>query len=311
VLWAALVFYRRFFAVRSPIEFDPLLMMLACVHLACKIEEVHEITLDGLLEAGDFGGDDRLRALVAGLELPLLEGIGFALLVEPKPSAALRMLAQELESPLALAGVQQQETVALAECLVLDLGVRTDALLRWPASALIAAALGAALDAHAPHLGATAVEAPSAQLAELLAASLEGEGPRAAFRSMVADVSLEIRRLVAEPSSPPPQTSAAAARRCHDAVERLRENSAKRHEARRQERKTRRGETKAAAAAASRRVPTPMRMALAELNRRTAAALNRAAATPEGGAGEGGSSPEDFFIRRRLDPMEDADAEEW
>uniref|UniRef100_A0A7S4RJH5 Cyclin N-terminal domain-containing protein n=1 Tax=Alexandrium monilatum TaxID=311494 RepID=A0A7S4RJH5_9DINO len=307
VLWAGLIFYRRFFAVRSPMEFDPQLMMLACVHLACKIEEVHEITLDGLLEAGGFSDGSRLRVKVSGLELPLLEGIGFALLVEPKPSAALRMLAQELQHPLALGGAQQQEVVALAECFVLDLGVRSDAILRWSPSALIAAALGAALDAGLALPPAS--EVPSAQLVELLAASLEGEGSQTAFRTMVSAVSFELRRLAFVREEPLAAGAAVAARRCHAAIEKLRDLSAKRQEARHKERKLKRGETKAAAA--SRRVPTPMRQALAELNRRTAWALSRAAAPEAGVGGASGreSSPEDFFIRRRLDTMEDVD--EW
>ncbi|CAK0900053.1 unnamed protein product, partial [Prorocentrum cordatum] len=95
VCWAAAVFYRRFFAARSPAEFDPLLVLLACVHLACKVEEVHEVTLDRVLEAAGLGEGEGAR--VSGAELPLLEAVGFQLFLEPKPDdTALRMLAEDV-----------------------------------------------------------------------------------------------------------------------------------------------------------------------------------------------------------------------
>lgn len=62
VQWTSIVYYQRFFTVRSPMEFSPLAMMFACVHLACKIEEVHEITLDMLFEhAHEFGINESLK----------------------------------------------------------------------------------------------------------------------------------------------------------------------------------------------------------------------------------------------------------
>jgi len=140
-------------------EYEPLAIMFACVHLACKVEEVHEITVEKLFEAADFGSDDALKTKVLGLELPLLEGIRFVLQVEPKPDAALRMLADELQHLLTqspthnhaavISGLKEatwQDVLERAERIVFELSIRTDAILRRPVSILIVAALGASLD---------------------------------------------------------------------------------------------------------------------------------------------------------------------
>merc|ERR1740123_1208615 len=162
-------------------EFDPMPLMFACVHLACKIEEVHEIMLDRLLEAAGFGANDALKAKVGALELPLLDGIGFSLLVEPKPGPALRMLAEGVDGG---AGGAKKEALARAESLVLDLAVRSDALLTWPASMAIMAALGATLEERAGKPGADAPQARA--LAAVLEAGLAGEAQCAAVQQLLA-----------------------------------------------------------------------------------------------------------------------------
>lgn len=155
VCWTALVFHRRFFVVRSPMEHDPLPVMFAAVHLACKVEEVHEITLGRLMEAADVAADEALRGKVVRLELPLLEALGFGLLVEPKPYMALRMLSQELQTRAAqgpLAKLTEEEwakACADAGAKVLDLALHSDALFLWSASILSAACLGSVLDSRA------------------------------------------------------------------------------------------------------------------------------------------------------------------
>jgi len=321
VQWTANVFYHRFFAVRSPMEFDPLLLMLVCVHLACKIEEVHEFTLDGLLEAGGFHDCAGLRDKVVGLELPLLEGLGFVLLVEPKPGAALRMLACELRqgrgpvprgrrrsSAALMPEAMWEDIVVLAERIALDASVRTDAALLWPASVLATAALGVAL-------GARRAEAVVEELLEMLEGFLEEDG-QVTIRNMVSDATLAIQRLAvcgegAEEVPLATDETAASARQCHLVFEHMRELSAKRHEKRRQERKLRRGAAAKIqkAVAATHRIPTPMRHALAMLNRPVAAEIGRVTRPllSEATASDGSSSPEDVFIRRRLtDTLEDA-----
>merc|ERR1719172_510402 len=119
-------------------------MMFTCVHLACKIEEVHKITLDELFEhAEDFGVSRSLKSKMAALELHLLEGMGFTLLVEPKPDIALRMLAEELQRSDAWIALSRsvalhpeskdntwQEVCWNAEQLLMYLCIRTNAVLR-------------------------------------------------------------------------------------------------------------------------------------------------------------------------------------
>nr|QDO16311.1 cyclin H [Lingulodinium polyedra] len=308
VRWTAVVFYRRFFVVRSAMEFDPLPMMFASVHLACKIEEVHEITLDRLLEAADFGADASLKARVLSLELPLLEGLRFQLLVEPKPDTALRMLAQELQHLLVQGSAHRrapatelteaawQEVIARAENVAVELTVRTDAILRWPASIVIAAALSTALDEQSgrPANECGDVQALSDVLGALLEGNLEQEAQRVAVRSMVKEVVLSIQRLSNEPEITQDSVKEAAkvARRCHRAFERLREEATERHEAHRKERKRRWSQMKDAAC---RQVPTPILRDLADLNRKAAADMRRAAA----------DAADEFVIRRPKEDMED------
>lgn len=304
VCWTALVFYRRFFAVRSPMEFGPLPMMFACVHVACKIEEVHEITLDKLLEAADVGIDATLRDKVASLELPLLEGIEFVLLVEPKPDAALRMLSDELRnlfsqglardcaaenavnSPPARGGgglteVGWTEVMRQAEELVLDLAVRTDAILLWPTSTIISAALCVALDTYANepsvegHCGSS--HALSEMLCSLLDANLESERQRASIRAMVQEVRRIIEAMISnkcEMSESGINETAKHARRCLRSFERLRSDATERHEAHRKERKRRWCEMKGLN---RRAVPTPILHDFSELTRRAAALRETAA----------------------------------
>jgi hypothetical protein len=265
-------------------EFDPLPVMFVCVHVACKIEEVHEITLDNVLAAADFGTDESLRAKVAGLELPLLEGLGFVLLVEPKPCTALRMLVEELRgllaqgparcprAPLLDEAAVWSTAVERAEGLALELALRTDAILHWPTSVVIAAALGAVLDEQ---FGRPASECGDSQslsdmLASLLDANLEAEPQRAAIKGMVEAVRCLIQRLpcMGEVTEDSVRETVKAARRCHRTFDRLRQEATDRHEANRKERKRRWSEMKGME---KRLVPTPISQKLSDLNRRAAA----------------------------------------
>merc|ERR1719221_71640 len=168
-------------------------MMFASVHLACKIEEVHEITLDKLLESTGFGTDPAMPLKIAALELPLLEGIGFALLVEPKPDSTLRMLVEDLRRHLGPAQASQvltqascDELVQAAEDLTLNLSIRTDAVLRWPLSVVVAAALQAKLEEAATRGLAGGTELIEA-LYQVLDAGLEAEEQRSALRTMMKE----------------------------------------------------------------------------------------------------------------------------
>jgi len=242
VCWAAAVFYRRFFAARSPAEFDPLLVLLACVHLACKVEEVHEVTLDRVLEAAGLGEGEGAR--VSGAELPLLEAVGFQLFLEPKPDTALRMLAEDVRRAVpedTLTDAGWCEVVQRAEATALDLALRTDAALRCPASALIAAALGAALGGHA---------ACGEALRALLDAGAGGERQREAARSMLRAAAAEVEglALLEEVSEDSVASALEVQALCLRVFERLRKRAAEQHEAHRLERRCRLREAK---------VPTP------------------------------------------------------
>mmetsp|Transcript_28766 Transcript_28766/g.82336 ORF Transcript_28766/g.82336 Transcript_28766/m.82336 type:complete len:366 (+) Transcript_28766:127-1224(+) len=280
VRWTAAMFYRRFFAVRSPMEFDPLPLMFACVHAACKVEEVHEITLERLLAAADLSADESLKARVVRFELPLLEGLGFGLLVEPKPHTALGMLAEELRAkrPASLAALQDdgwREALARAESLVLQMAVRSDAVLRWPISVVIAAALGATLDARISHPSDDRANAPSQLSLALLQSSLEADEQKKAIAGMYAGVVHCIQQLASEPelTEDAVKETVKNARKCHRAFERLRELATESNEAQRKERKRRLSEVKGA----SQRVPTPMLRDLMEFNRRMQAGSGSAA----------------------------------
>lgn len=262
VRWTATIFYRRFFAVRSPMEFDPVKMMFASVHLACKIEEVHEITLDKLLESTGFGQDPKMPLQVAALELPLLEGIGFTLLVEPKPDSTLRMLMQDLrrlleqgQQPaedggqaanaaaeksimLGLTEAFRDEVLQAAEDLTLQLSIRTNAVLCWPISAVLAAALHAAVEDAATARGVISSTLTNT-LYRVLDAGLETDAQRTALQVMIEEVLECIRgpTCTAVVEQAEVQDTVKAVRRCHRAFERLREEASAEQEAQRKERK--------------------------------------------------------------------------
>jgi len=269
VLWTALVFYRRFFATRSPMEFDPVPMMFACVHLACKIEEVHEITMDRLLGAGesaDDGAVKKIRDQAVAFELPLLDGIGFQLLVEPKPDSCVEMLVGELQRSLASLSsppkISEPTWEALtkdAERLAVELAVRTDAVLRWPASALIAAALrasaqgvgpmGAPAPAEGrPGIGKAASSALIGALDELLYSQLVSEPQRAAARSMMEGIAERIRELALSEAVSEElwREARKGAKKCHKAFDRLRDEAAKQNDLSQKERKRKWNEVKGA-----------------------------------------------------------------
>jgi hypothetical protein len=277
VQWTSLVYYQRFFTVRSPMEFSPLAMMFTCVHLACKIEEV-TLTLDELFEhADDFGVSASLKSKIAALELHLLEGMGFALLVEPKPDAAMHVLAEELQRLPAWGGVARGlagsmdstwlEVLSAAEQLVTHLVIRTDAILCMPASLFATAALGSVLGRDF-NLGSD-----GGQVLEILQSFLENsveEHQRASMGRMFQAALHDIERLpsLAEITDDMVKEVDRTVLRCQRAFERLRDEATELHEANRRERKRRWCEMKDAN---RRPLPTPLNRELVELNRRMAA----------------------------------------
>eukprot|EP00927_Polykrikos_kofoidii_P047616 TRINITY_DN41875_c0_g1_i1.p1 TRINITY_DN41875_c0_g1~~TRINITY_DN41875_c0_g1_i1.p1 ORF type:complete len:407 (-),score=109.57 TRINITY_DN41875_c0_g1_i1:269-1489(-) len=273
VRWTAIVFYQRFFAVRTAMEFDPLAVMFACVFVACKVEECHDITLDKVLEAAGFGGDDTLKAKVGAMELPLLEAIRFILLVEPKPEFALEMLIGELRGRLPALHAKDDllnDVLTRAEELLLEMVMRTDAALRWPASTLIAAALSDALETKFQGASgggqkcdsaATLASAAIGELDAFLCGSLAKDSEvgsaawsnmqhlieevRDELREIAAAVAREGQTLLARPAEDANLREVAkAARRCNKAFERLRKEDGELHEANRKERKRRWSEIK-------------------------------------------------------------------
>jgi len=280
VQWTSIVFYQRFFTVRSPMEFPPLSMMFACVHLACKIEEYHEITLDKLfLHAEAFGVRASLQGKVAALELHLLEGLGFQLLVEPKPDIALRMLVDELQSQpcwdrvahgfsLHPGDQKWQEIVAASESLLVNWSIRTEAVLRYPTSMMVTVALAAVLSRHFSSLGGDGGQTVET-LQSFLASSVE-EGERAVMRSMFQTALQDFEALssLEAVTADSVKESIQNVTCCHQAFERLREEATERHEANRRERKRRWGEMKDAN---RRRIPTPFMQTLANFNKAMAA----------------------------------------
>merc|ERR1719487_2531726 len=131
-------------------------MTFTCTFVACKVEEQHDITLESLLEVGgeamsnDKGGIGSFRKKVLALELPLLEGLGFQLFVEPKLHLTLRLLVDKLRGqssatlpcdPANLDKVRER-----AEQIAMNLTVRSDAILQWKPSVLFLGALTCALE---------------------------------------------------------------------------------------------------------------------------------------------------------------------
>lgn len=286
VQWTAVVFYQRFFTVRSPMEFDPLPMMFACVHLACKVEEFHEITLDSLFEvASRFGANEAVKSKVVLLELHLLEGIGFQLLVEPKPDTALHGLVDDLQRMPAWSGVARgldlhpanmentwNEIITAAEKLMIHLSISTDAILLIPPMVIAAAALGSVLARH------SSLGSDGGQAVEILQALLEArhqqksewdESGKVGIRSMFHRALQDVERLVTSDEIVVDDSLKETAQRCHRAFERLRVEATERHEANRQERKRRFKEVERDKRDSIRRqVPTPFMQEFNRISRR-------------------------------------------
>jgi len=250
VLWTAIVLFRRFFAVHSSIEFDPAVMMFVAVHVSCKIEEVHEITLGKLLDAADLGSAQDMKAKVSSLELNLLEGVGFKLLIEPKPDAALVMLVDELRDSVAdhipLDESAWDDVRSSAENLVVDVSVRTDAALCWPTSVVIASALHCAL-ADKFGSGSEACSRAQTALDATLLQPLNTEQQRFSVKRMVEHVRLDMTNLSSEVES---MEDMREIRRpinyCHRMFERMRADVADLREEDRQAEKRKRSGSKAA-----------------------------------------------------------------
>ncbi|CAK9037629.1 unnamed protein product [Durusdinium trenchii] len=247
VAWTALVFFQRFYAFASPMEFDPCVMMYTSVHLACKIEELREITLDKLLEESGFSDDVAMKVKITDLELELLETIGFKLLVEPKPADALRLLAEEgARSVLNLSSIASpeaaEELLARAESIVFGLCTQSNALLIYPASLIFAAAWAAALDESSKgEQGTQTGKSPSAAVLAMLSNLKKKVGTTEISRiwkDLQHAIDSSIHRV--EPANAAMQETAKTARHCQRAFGILHEERKQRSEAHRKERKRRR-----------------------------------------------------------------------
>ncbi|CAJ1405516.1 unnamed protein product [Effrenium voratum] len=248
VCWTALVFFRRFYAAASAMEFDPATTMYAAVHVACKIEEVREITLDRLLEVSGFGEDAAMKTKVTDLELELLERIGFRLLVEPKPGAALRVLAEDSRERVPGFPLSQealQELLARAESLVFELCACSHAVLHYPASIIFSAAWGTALD-EGSGLDRQPGAAPSCALLAMLAETFKDPADREALSSLLKEVLKAMKQVSCETGlgKAAMQDIAKIARKCHRAFGFIHDERKQRHEAHRKERKRRRNDLK-------------------------------------------------------------------
>eukprot|EP00930_Biecheleria_cincta_P029417 TRINITY_DN20477_c0_g1_i2.p1 TRINITY_DN20477_c0_g1~~TRINITY_DN20477_c0_g1_i2.p1 ORF type:complete len:284 (-),score=82.11 TRINITY_DN20477_c0_g1_i2:92-883(-) len=192
-----------------------------------------------------------MKVKVSDLELDLLEGVGFSLLVEPKPGSALRMLSEDLREfvqnsdaatalPLKEDNASLAKMLGRAEALSFDLGMRTDALLHWPMSVIISAAFSAALDE-----GVSGAVPPSHHLHSMLAAGIENATEKQALLDMIQEVVQLARHLRSEQGldKDTVQEAAKAARKCHRVFESLRQERKERQEAQHKERKRRRNET--------------------------------------------------------------------
>eukprot|EP00928_Gymnodinium_smaydae_P011515 TRINITY_DN1423_c1_g2_i1.p1 TRINITY_DN1423_c1_g2~~TRINITY_DN1423_c1_g2_i1.p1 ORF type:complete len:384 (-),score=76.27 TRINITY_DN1423_c1_g2_i1:261-1412(-) len=271
--WTAIVLYKRFFAVKTPLEFDPVPMMLASVYAACKIEEFHEMTLDRLLNSTGFAGDDAMRAKVLSLELPLLEANEFSVHIEPKPEASLVMLISEIQRLLrgdGLITVAKDAPWASVSCkaskLISDLCTATDAVLRLPASTLFAGALRVAIDDCASWSGEERVAARKC-LDAVLRSNLESYAQWQVVERSIDGIATQLlgtARSAAACAEDDVMEVVRSARRGHRFFERLREESARQHEVRRQERKRRWDETRQTGGFG---VPMQLLQSFANLNR--------------------------------------------
>eukprot|EP00928_Gymnodinium_smaydae_P088999 TRINITY_DN73014_c0_g1_i1.p1 TRINITY_DN73014_c0_g1~~TRINITY_DN73014_c0_g1_i1.p1 ORF type:complete len:388 (+),score=61.33 TRINITY_DN73014_c0_g1_i1:46-1209(+) len=272
-MWTALVLYKRFFAVRTALEFDPLPIMFACVFVACKIEEFHEMTLDRLLASAAFGSDDAMRTRVLGLELPLLEGVGFDIHIEPKPESSICMLAMETQRILRADGkadISKEASWTLvtsqAQKSVAELCAATDATLHLPASSIFAGALNAAIAGSAAWSAEEKADVRKG-LDTVFRANLGAATNWQAIQTSIDAVAAQISdasTLAQARADHDVKEVARCARRGHRFFERLREEAARQHEAHRLERKRRWGETRSTGGY---QVPPQLLQGFANLNR--------------------------------------------
>lgn len=249
VFWTALVFFKRFYAVSSPMEFDPLVMMYTSVHVACKVEEVREITLEKILEVSGFGEDPAMKTKVTESELELLQNIGFVLLVEPQPVWALRLLAEEQRNfkvPVpGFPGSSEhfEELLSKAETLVYDCCISNDSLLLLPASIIFAAAWGAALDEGSGHPAGNGTS-PSSTVLSMTQNFKAGDKDAVTRMMKEALHAMTQVNCRADMDKVTMQEIAKAARKCQRAFGMIHEERRQRSEAHRKERKRRRNDMK-------------------------------------------------------------------
>mmetsp|Transcript_19535 Transcript_19535/g.45438 ORF Transcript_19535/g.45438 Transcript_19535/m.45438 type:complete len:357 (+) Transcript_19535:81-1151(+) len=230
ILWTALVFYQRFYAMASPLEFDPMTVMFAVLHLACLSEEVRELSLDSLLKAAALGSDAALEAKIASLEMFVAEGIGFGLLIEPKPASALEMMSRPLLSLVGSTAPSSEKWCGIcsdAEAYLVRFAVLTDAVLLWPTSVLVAASLHRALDdVDVPSKGVAAKI--QVAIGDLLSSRMPTEGQRKSVKMMLKDAVATLREVpdsLTQPSEEDVKDVSKAARRCQKVFEKMRDEA--------------------------------------------------------------------------------------
>lgn len=256
--WTAVIFFRRFYSSHSPMEFDPLAMTFTCTFVACKVEEQHDITLESLLEVGgeaistDKGGTCAFKKKVLALELPLLEGVGFQLLVEPKLHLTLRLLIDELQGQTPASLPRDPTNIdrigERAEEIVLNLTVRSDAILRWKPSIVMLGALTCALEEDEPK-GLPSESSPLGSVRKLCAGLVGDDIDKAEDIGLAISEVVQEARVACSSSKEPRglealRNAARRQRRCHKIFERLRDDAAAQSEARHRERKRKIGEQK-------------------------------------------------------------------
>jgi cyclin H len=176
VLNTSLTYIKRFYISYTSMDFDPQLIVLTCVYLACKAEECY-------ISAAELG---RLSGVppeaLLRYELAVLQGLRFDLLVH-SPYRAIEGCVQELAAGVAADTVS---TVKAAAYAVMDALLLTDAPLLYTPGQL-------ALAAYYSGLEKAGVEAPS--VLEIAAQQASSAAPNSPMPA--ADGAQQLQHVVA------------------------------------------------------------------------------------------------------------------
>lgn len=86
VCFTAITYFRRFFFIQNPLEYNPYIMAVVCIFLAAKNEELKNIDLDKFLTA-NFKQDEKFykfnltTQLIKHLEIELCKTLNFEFMV--------------------------------------------------------------------------------------------------------------------------------------------------------------------------------------------------------------------------------------